>query len=194
MVTQPAITDAQINALLPGCRAGDMAAVEALYCLYAGRLHRYMLARVGDPETAADLAGEVFVRIIRNLPHFKSQPGCAPASFSGWTYRIAANLVADYRRQTASGRRPASLDDEYGHPAQGPDPQRVAEQRETTARLAAALEQLTEEQRLVVIGKFGEDLSNQEIADYLGKTEGAVKALQHRALHMLAQLLRREKP
>jgi RNA polymerase sigma-70 factor, ECF subfamily len=190
MVTQPAVTDEQINALLPGCQTGDMAAVEGLYGLYADRLYRYMLMRVADADLAADLAGEAFVRVVQHLPRFQVNRDCPAASFSGWVYRIAANLVADHRRRSGPERKPASLDDEYGRPAHGLDPHRLVEQSETAARLAAALEQLTEEQRLVILGKFGEELSNQEIAAYLGKTEGAVKSLQHRALHMLGNLLR----
>ncbi len=194
MVTQPAITDAQIAELLPGCQRGDMAALEWLYRLYADRLYRYMVARVGNPELAADLAGETFLRVVVHLPQFQASPDCLAAALSGWIYRIAANLVADQRRRAGSDPIQASLDEEYGRPAPGTDPLRLAEQSETAARLAAALEQLTEEQRLVVIGKFGDGMSNQEIAALLGKSEGAVKALQHRALRTLGQLLRRERP
>ncbi len=194
MVTQPAITDAQIAELLPGCQHGDMAALAGLYRLYADRLYRYMVARVGNPELAADLAGETFLRVVVHLPQFQASPDCLAAALSGWIYRIAANLVTDQRRRAGSDPIQASLDEEYGRPAPGTDPLRLAEQSETAARLAAALEQLTEEQRLVVIGKFGDGMSNQEIAALLGKSEGAVKALQHRALRTLGQLLRRERP
>ena len=67
--------------------------------------------------------------------------------------------------------------------------QRVVEEREATARLSRAVESLSEEQRLVIIGRFGEEMSNAEVARWLGKTEGAVKSLQHRALRALGKLL-----
>ncbi len=155
---QPAITDEQILALLPRCQAADQAAIEAVYHLYGDRLYRYLLARTGDPDTAADLSTELFVRMIQHIDRFKLDRRRPAASFSAWLYRIA-------------------------------DPQRIAEQHETTAQLAAALNELSEEQRLVILGKFAEDLSNAEIAAWLGKSEGAVKSLQHRALRTLGRLL-----
>jgi RNA polymerase sigma-70 factor (ECF subfamily) len=188
MAPHQPITDAQVIPLVPGCQRGEAAAIEGLYDLYADRLYRYLLARAGDPDAAADLTTELFVRVIKHVRGFKLNKSCPAASLSAWLYRIAANLAADYHRERRR-RDSASLDETLALPARGPDPQRVAEQRETSARLAAALEQLTEEQRLVVIGKFGEGLSNVEIALLLGKTEGAVESLQHRALRTLGRLL-----
>jgi RNA polymerase sigma-70 factor (ECF subfamily) len=65
----------------------------------------------------------------------------------------------------------------------------MAEQKETIARLQRAMQGLSEEQRLVILAKFGEDMSNAEVAAWLGKSEGAVKSLQHRALQALGRLL-----
>lgn len=185
---QPAITDAQITALLPGCQRGEPAAVEALYDLYADRLYRYMLARVVEPEVAADLTTELFIRVIRSLAAFQLNERRPAASFSAWLYRIAANLIADHHRH---GKRTpqVSLNDELRLPAVEPSPHRLAEQHETTARLLQALQGLSEEQRLVILAKFGEDMSNAEVAAWLGKSEGAVKSLQHRALDALSRLL-----
>ena len=110
------------------------------------------------------------------------------ASVSAWLYRIAANLVADHHR--GRQRRPAvGLDEEL--PLR-PGPGSVRRQRSAARRckrLAGALEQLTEDQRQVVICKFGEGMSNAQAAAWLGKTEGAIEALQHRALRTLCRLL-----
>ncbi len=184
---QPAITDEQILALLPRCQAADQAAIEAVYHLYGDRLYRYLLARTGDPDTAADLSTELFVRMIQHIDRFKLDRRRPAASFSAWLYRIAANLLTDHYRNR--GRQPEPLPDALPAPARTADPQRIAEQHETTAQLAAALNELSEEQRLVILGKFAEDLSNAEIAAWLGKSEGAVKSLQHRALRTLGRLL-----
>ena len=185
---QPAITDEQITSLLPRCQRGDAAAVETLYDLYADRLYRYMLARVGDPEVAADLSTELFVRVIRNLSSFRLNEKRPAASFSAWIYRIAANLVTDHHRQAKRAPQ-VSLTEELRLSAGDPSPQRMAEQRELFARLGRAMQGLSEEQRLVILAKFGEGMSNTEVATWLGKSEGAVKSLQHRALQTLGRLL-----
>jgi len=188
MAMLPKIADPEIMALIPRCQRGESAALEALYDLYADRLYRYLLARVGDPDTAADLTTDLFVRVIQRIAAFKLDRDHPAASFSAWLYRIAANLVTDHHR--ARQHRPPPEDiDELALPAADPDPQTWVEQRETMARLTQAINQLGEEQRLVILAKFGAELSNAEVAAQLGKTEGAVKSLQHRALRTLGRLL-----
>ena len=184
---QPAITDEQILALLPGCQTADQAAIEAVYQLYGDRLYRYLLARTGDADTAADLSIELFVRVIQHIGGFRPDRRRPAASFSGWLYRIAANLVTDHYRSYS--RSPVPLSDDLPAPGRATDPQRLAEQHEAAAGLSVALDQLSEEQRLVIVGKFTEEMSNAEIAAWLGKSEGAVKSLQHRALRTLGRLL-----
>jgi RNA polymerase sigma-70 factor (ECF subfamily) len=188
MVMQPAITDEQITSLLPDCQRGDAVAVELLYDLYADRLYRYMLSRVGDPEVAADLNTELFVRVIRHIGSFQLNVRRPAASFSAWLYRIAANLVTDHHRQ-AKYVQDVALPEELRLPDPERSPQWVAENREAIARLQQAMQSLSENQRLVIIAKFGEDMSNAEVATLLGKSEGAVKSLQHRALQALGRLL-----
>ncbi len=185
---QPAITDEQITSLLPRCQRGEAAAVEALYDLYADRLYRYLLARVGDPEVAADLSTELFVRVIRHMSSFKLNERRPAASFSAWIYRIASNLITDHHRQAKRAAQ-VSLTEELRLTDGQPSPQHLAEQREVFARLQRAMQGLSEEQRLVILAKFGEDMSNAEVAAWLGKSEGAVKSLQHRALQALGRLL-----
>jgi len=184
----PAIADEQITALLPGCQRGEMAAVEALYDLYADRLYRYMLARVGEPDVAADLTTELFVRVIKHVEGFRLNQRRPAASFSAWLYRIAANLAADHHRQQRHISE-VSLSPDLPIASRDLSPQRLMEQREAMAGLANAMAELSEDQRLVILGKFGEELSNADVARWLGKTEGAVKSLQHRALQALGKLL-----
>lgn len=190
---QPAITDEQVTSLLPGCQRGESAAVEAMYELYADRLYRYMLARVGDSDVASDLTTELFVRVIKHIGGFRLDRRRPAASFSAWLYRIAANLVTDHHRRSQRMQQ-VSLSEELRIQAREPGPHREAERSELLARLNRAMESLSEDQRLVILGKFGEDLSNAEVARILGKTEGAVKSLQHRALQALGRLLGAEEP
>ncbi len=188
---QPAITDEQIMSLLPECQRGDAAAVEALYDLYADRLYRYIYARISDPETAADLTTELFVRMIRHVARFRINHRRPAASFSAWLYRIAANLVNDHHRQARRAPE-TSLTDELRLVGPDANPHRQVEQRELFRRLGQAIETLSEEQRLVILAKFGEGMSNAEVASWLGKSEGAIKSLQHRALQALSRFLRME--
>lgn len=185
---QTPITDNEVISLIPRCQRGDRAAVEEVYTLYADRIYRYLLARVGDGDLAADLTTEVFVRMIGRLAGFRLNAERPAASFSAWLYRVAANLAADHHR-TRGRFVQVSLDPESPFPARDPSPDTIAERRESTAALAQAIQVLSEDQRLVIIGKFVEEMSNTEVAAWLGKTEGAVKSLQHRALNALGRLL-----
>jgi RNA polymerase sigma-70 factor (ECF subfamily) len=182
------IDDAQVLSVMPACQRGDAGAVARLYDLYADRIYRYVLARTGDPHAAEDLTADVFLRVVQHVQRFKLDPTRPAASVSAWLYRIAGNLVADYHR--VRQRRPVvSIEEEAAFALDASDPWQQAERREALERLSAALERLTEDQRLVVIGKYGEGMSNAQAAAWLGKTEGAVEALQHRALRTLCRLL-----
>jgi RNA polymerase sigma-70 factor, ECF subfamily len=185
---QTAITDGQIIQLLPACQRGESAAIEQLYELYADRIYRYILARTGDAEAAADMTTDVFLRLLKHAGGLRLDAKHPAASFSAWLYRVAANTVTDFRRKQS--RRPTiALDEDLALASGEPDLVSTAVKREEAIRLAGALDTLTEDQRQVVIGKFTEGLSNRQIASRLGKTEGAVEALQHRALRALGRLL-----
>ncbi len=182
------VTDQQITELLPRCQQRESVAIEALYDLYSDRLYRYILARTGDPDGAADLTTEVFLRVIQRIDRFRLNRQRPAASFSAWIYRIAGNLVNDHYR-VASKHSEVQLDEALSLPAETADPGHVVERKEAIAEIAQVMEQLSEDQRLVLVGKFGEEMSNAEVAAWLGKSEGAVKSLQHRALSRLSRLL-----
>lgn len=190
---QPIITDDLATTLVTGCQRGEPGALERLYDLYADRLYRYLLLRVGDADTAADLTTELFLRVIKSIGAFRLNRERPAATVSAWLYRIAANLAAQHHR---TQRRTSwlGLEDELISAAREPGPQALAEQNEELAELTRAMAGLNEEQRLVIAGKFVETMSNAEIAALLGKTEGAVKSMQHRALRSLARLMRRDTP
>lgn len=182
------IADQQVIDLLAQRQRSGRTALEGLYDLYADRLFRYLLARVGDPDLADELTTEVFMRAMRYLPTYRQDPDHPAAALSAWLYRIAASVIANYHR-TQSRRPQTSGLEEWQAAGQAADPAHWAEEADELAALASAISQLNEDQRQVIIGKFGEEMSNAEIGQMLGKTEGAVKALQHRALRTLARLL-----
>ncbi len=188
MAMHPPITDEEILSLVPRCQRGEAAALEQLYELYADRLYRYLLARTGDGETAADLTTEVFVRVIQHMDGFRLNRSRPAASASAWLYRIAANLMTDTHR-TRQRLPQIELNPDWPAPASRADPAQTVQHEESMGELALALDSLSEDQRLVLVGKFTEEMSNAEIAAWLGKSEGAVKSLQHRALRTLGRLL-----
>jgi RNA polymerase sigma-70 factor (ECF subfamily) len=110
-----------------------------------------------------------------------------------WLYTIARNLVADtYRQKGKAHHLPLDEADSHGNNGDDESPVRHTERRLQAECLAAAMRHLTEEQRRVVLLKFMEGFSNAQVAGVLKKTEGAVKALQHRALHSLRRAMARE--
>lgn len=152
-----------------------------IYDSFAPKIYRYIYHRTGDRELAQDLTSEAFVRFL----HARTEPD----NLSAFLYRIAHNLIADHFR-----RSPRC--DELGEDvvADSGDPVRLAEMAMERARLRRALKRLTPEQQQVVVLKFLEGLSNEEIARVLDKPSGSIKSLQHRALETLRSLLAAELP
>ena len=147
-----------------------------IYDTNAPKIFRYLYHRVGDQALAEDLTSEVFVRFLHARP--------TPDNLLAFLYRMAHNLFVDYLRRNP---RMQSLDENL--PADGGDPMRLAEIEMERVRLRRALLRLTPEQQQVIVLKFLEGLSNEEIARVVGKPVGAVKALQHRGLGTLRNLL-----
>lgn len=172
----------QERARLRRAQALDRAALAAIYDDYHQPIYRYIFRNVGDIETARDLAAEVFHRFLQALEH-----GNGPTDrLKAWLYRTAHNCVVDhYRRQKHRQHLPLN----EGLVSTGHDPVALAEGRLSAAAVRAALNQLTPDQRQVIILKFVEGLSNAEAAAVLDKPVGAVKSLQHRALAALQRQL-----
>ncbi|NIV29817.1 MAG: sigma-70 family RNA polymerase sigma factor [Anaerolineae bacterium] len=170
--------------LIQRAKKGDPSAFAELYDRYQPAIYRYIFYRVGDVATAEDLTGEVFVRLVEKIDRFayRGRPLLA------WLYTIARNLVMDYHRQ-AGRSLPLSFDRRLA--TEATDPEEAVERRLTQRRVAAAIARLTEGQRQVILLKFIEGLDNETTARTLGKSIGAVKALQHRALAALRRILER---
>ncbi len=172
----------QESALLERARQYDSEAIAEIYDRYSLRIYNYVYHRVGNVNLAEDLTSSVFLRMLDAIRSSRAWE----TSFSGWLYRIAHNLIVDHFRSGQASKdmpldeSPASSDE---HPAD------TAERLMTAHRLRWALTQLTEEQALVISLKFVEGLTNAEAARALGKSEGAIKSLQFRALAALRRLL-----
>ena len=171
--------------LVKQAQAGDETAFIALYQQNHPSVYTYIYYRVGNKMTAEDLTAEVFVRLVDKIHRFK--PGKRP--ILAWLYTIAGNLVKDhYRRSGRATMLP--LNDQIR--SNGHSPAHTIQKEQEHQRLVLALEQLTEDQRQVILLKFVERRSNAETGAILDKTEGAVKALQHRALAALRRALEKD--
>ena len=168
---------------------GDTEACTELYDRHYDAVYRYCYCRVSDVGLAQDLTSEVFVRMVDKLDTFKVRG----RPFLAWLYTIARNLVADAHRQNGKAIH-VPLDSASPLSAMGEgDPMRSVERQIQAECLAAALRHLTEEQQQVIILKFMEDYRNGQVACILGKSEGAIKSLQHRALNALRRALEKER-
>lgn len=163
----------------------DPVAFAQIYeCYYQG-IYNYVYYRVGDSGLAEDLTADVFIKVMEGIETFTFRG----APFAAWLYRIAGNLIIDYFRC-----HPPEFDLplEEGQIAVEGGLSELLERRLTQQQLAQALQGLTEDQRQVIILKFVEGLSNTEVAQVMGKTNGAIKGLQHRALGRLGRILNRQ--
>jgi RNA polymerase sigma-70 factor, ECF subfamily len=155
----------------------DPARFADLYERYFELVYAYIARRLRDRNEAEDVTAEVFHKALRSLPRFK----WTGAPFAAWLFRISANMIAD-RAQRAARERNVGNDNEVSAIHSTQPQQADLEQSERRASLLRQVEQLAEDQRQVVIMRFAEEKSIREIAGVLGRSEGAVKQLQFRAL------------
>lgn len=168
--------------LLAQVRRGNRAALATVYDMYASAIYRYLVRRTNNQRVAEDLTGVVFLKMLDAIHREQAWTD----TFVGWLYRIAHNAVVDYFR-SAGRRAEDELDEMVESLLDGPDG--AAERATRLTKIQAALNSLTADQAQVIMLRFGEELSNQEVATIMGKSEGAVKLLQHRAIHALRRIL-----
>jgi RNA polymerase sigma-70 factor (ECF subfamily) len=172
--------------LLARAHEYDAQALAEIYDRYAEPIYRYLYRTVGDSAQAEDLTGEVFVKLLQAL----NTPRAPREKLKGWLYRVAHNLAMDWFRQQGRSMTLA-LDEELA--ADDDPPSRAVEKQELQQRLRLAIAQLTRDQQQVILLRFGEGFKIAEVSRLMGKSEGAVKILQHRAVKRLRRLLDREK-
>jgi RNA polymerase sigma-70 factor (ECF subfamily) len=164
----------------------DPEAFGELYERYVDRIYNYIYYRVGNAHDAEDLTARLFYRVLKALPRYVDRG----APFASWLYRIAHNLVANFHRDRR--RRPSlSIDDLPLISNWREAPEQVAEQHDEERTLWQAINGLSEDRRELLTMKFGEGLSNAQIGNLMGRTEGAIKSLYHRTLISLREELER---
>jgi RNA polymerase sigma-70 factor, ECF subfamily len=172
---------------LAAARRREPAAVSRIYSAFAPALFRFFMAAVGDRHQAEDLTGTAFVSAIEGLPRFYGPI----EALGGWLFQIARHDLYDHRRRQARARIEPLEDNlnEVARVAGADDPEELAIDRLAAGRVVAALRELSPDQRQVLLLRMAAGLTAPEVAETLGKSTGAVKALQHRGLASLAQVL-----
>lgn len=176
------IDDAELARIIGGAKKNDAEAMERLSRYAYARIYHFMYYRVSHREDAEDLTSEVVLRMVRSL---KKQRG----NFHAWMYKIARNALIDFYRRRAVRSEMSLSDMENEVPDKG---RPLSEQVLTVQKLRQGMQHLTEEQRQVILLKFIEGHNNDEIARIMGKSIGAIKVLQYRAVKALRKYFRKK--
>ncbi len=172
------------RATVDRARTGDQQALADLYDWYMPRVYKYVMARVGNPAEAEDLTEEVFLKMLGAISGFRWRE----VPFSSWIFRIAHNCIAThYRRSAQRGGATSELSEDMVDSR--PDLALAVAERITIEEVRRASALLPDAQREVIALRFAVGLSIAETAKALGKREGNIKALQHKAVAKLQKML-----
>jgi RNA polymerase sigma-70 factor (ECF subfamily) len=160
----------------------DQGAFAQLYEEYFDKIYRYVVLRIGNETEAEDVTQQVFLNTLQSISSFRWKG----VPFSAWLFRIAHNQVVDYLRKKTR-QATESLDESLI--ISKSDPQLVVEQKLDIEQLMLATKRLTKAQQEVIALRFVSELSTTQVAKAMGKSEGAVKALQHSAVVALRKVL-----
>ncbi len=176
-----------IDKLVGRAIRGDAGAFGALYDVYVDRVYGYVRSRIGDGQDAEDVTGTIFIKLFEAIGGYDRRG----IPFGAWVFRVSRNCVVDWARQQkriAEPVDPAHAGEDTWVPGVDVEVLRRAEAgrvRECVGRLGA-------DQAAVLTARFLFGLSVRETAEAMGRTEGAVKALQHRAVRNMMRMLAEE--
>jgi RNA polymerase sigma-70 factor (ECF subfamily) len=172
------------DAVLVEMARRDRAAFGVLYERYAKKVYNYIYYRTGSHEDAEDLTSRVFHRALTHIQGYIDRG----VPFQAWLYRIAHNLVANWHRDR-SRHKVIPLDEFVATRLRSEAPEAAAESQNEQQRLVEAIRTLPEDRQQLLLLKFVDRLSNQEIGEIMNRSEGAIKSLYHRTLLALREAL-----
>jgi len=170
------------QSLVHRAQQGDKEAFAQLYEDHFDKIYRYVALRIGNKTEAEDMTQQVFLNALRSISSFKWKG----VPISTWLFRIAHNLVVDYLRK---GEKQATILLDESLVSSDSNLQMAAEHRLDVEQLILATKRLTAAQREVISLRFAGELSVAQVAKVMGKSQGAVKALQHSAIVALRKAL-----
>ena len=169
----------RVRELVAGAQHGDRDALEELYLLHFDRIYSYLHMSVGNRHDAEDLTTQTFLKMLESIKRFRWRS----VPFSAWLFRIAHNLAMDHFRAARRWQPEEEVPEPEDHREVSAED--AAMESIGRASMLELIDSLSPDQRDVLTLKFVFNFSNGEAARILGKTEGAVKSLQHRALASL---------
>ena len=154
-----------------------------LYEKYVGKIYNYIYFKVGNNDDAEDLTAKVFFKALKSIGSYRHMG----LPFSAWLYRIAHNLVANHHRDRSRVAM-VSIDDlVLADQSRSAAPEALMVKKQDNAYLLELINNLTPQKQELIVLKFVQKLSNEEIGVIFGKTEGAIKSLYHRTLTELKE-------
>lgn len=170
------------RSLVHRAQRGDKEAFTQLYESHFDKIYRYVVLMIGNKTEAEDVTQQVFLKALQSIPSFKWKG----IPFSAWLFRIAHNQAVDHLRRKT---KRASVPLNESLVSSGDSPHSATERKIDIEQLLAATRRLTEAQREVISLRFSSELSIAQVARIMGKSEGAVKALQHSAIVALRRTM-----
>jgi RNA polymerase sigma-70 factor (ECF subfamily) len=174
--------DETLDRLVAEAKRGDSEAFGRIFDAYAVPIHRFIASRVDRPSDAEDLTQLVFVKALEALPRYEARG----IPFGGWLFRLARNAIID---QVRTRKDHLSLVAAMTRETEDAGPEARAALRDDLDRVAAALRDLTEDQREVIELRFFAGLSVLETSIAMGRQEGTIRGLQFRAIASLRRSL-----
>jgi RNA polymerase sigma-70 factor, ECF subfamily len=167
----------------------DDEALSLLYRHYLPVVYRFVLTRIADAHLAEDVTSETFLAMVDTIERVRASD---ELGFAAWLLGIARHKVAEHYRRQATRPLLHPPEERWDEPlaqAEAGDPLGVVTARESWAEVVAALQQLTEDQRTVLLYRCVLDYRTEQVARLLGRQPGAIRTLQFRALSALARFL-----
>jgi RNA polymerase sigma-70 factor (ECF subfamily) len=174
------MTETELKHILKRCQNGETEAFARLYDEFADKLYRFIFFRVGHKEVAEDILADTFIKAWQKISQVNSSE-----ALSGWLYQISRNNIIDYYRVK---KESVPLEDVEDFLEDLVNPVDTISLSLDQANLLKFVKELPAEQQAVIKYKFFEDLSNEEVAQILNKSEGAIRVIQHRAVLRLKEL------
>lgn len=171
--------------LVHAAQQGNTSAFAQLYDRYVDEIYRYVLFRVGTTELAEDITSETFLRALRRITSVSYQG----RDIVAWFVTIARNLVLDHAKSSQFRREITTAEPDKSCQVVEPGPEQQVMTTLATAALLRCVDLLSDDQRECIVLRFLHGRSVAETAQIMNRTTGALKALQHRAVRRLAQLL-----
>jgi RNA polymerase sigma-70 factor (ECF subfamily) len=168
--------------LLARAMKGDAEAFGDLYERHMMSIYRYVYYRIGEVREAEDLTETVFIKVWQALPGFK----LGKASFKTWIYRVAQNALVDHYR---THKEELELPEDASLQSSSPQPEEEVIAMERSEQIGKALRKLNPQHQEILTLRFINEMSHEEAAQVMGKSVGAMRVLQYRALKALQEQL-----